>query len=226
MGKKFTALMLALALCLTFAVPAATAGTATSKVKLPASWTALNVRAGAGTNYPVVTWVADGDKIDIVQEGASWSKIKVVKNGKTGYIKNAYIENHSGGTPTDPGTIGTATAGSVSGNGVNLRTGPGTSYDKIVSLSKGAKVKIWSESGNWYYVTTSGNAKGWMSKNYISEGFAMTTTANVNFRKSANGTVIETLSKGTNVTVLSITGSWSKVKVGSTTGYVYNQYLK
>jgi SH3-like domain-containing protein len=96
----------------------------------------------------------------------------------------------------------------------------------VLSLSKGAKVKIWSESGNRYFVTTSGNARGWMSKTYVSSGYAMTTTVNVNLRKSANGAVIKTLSAGTKVEVISITGSWSKVKVGSTTGYVYNKYMK
>jgi hypothetical protein len=34
------------------------------------------------------------------------------------------------------------------------------------------------------------------------------------------------LAKGTKVSVESITGSWSKVTTGSTSGYVYNTYLK
>lgn len=224
MGKKLTALVLALVFCLTLALPAMADG-ATTSVKLPASWTALNVRAGAGTNYDVITWVSDGEKIDVVKEGATWSKITVARNGKTGYIRNAYIENLPGDV-IEPSTDGTALAGAVSGGSVNMRTGPGTGYGKVASLTKGAKLRIWEESGNWYYVTALSGEKGWMSKTYISLGYAMTTTANVNFRKSANGTVIETLQKGTDVEVVSVTGSWSKVKVGSTTGYVFSKYIQ
>ncbi len=224
MGKKLTALVLTLVFCLTLAMPAMAYG-ATTSVKLPATWTALNVRAGAGTNYAVVTWVSDGEKIDVVKEGATWSKITVARNGKTGYIRNAYIEDLPGDT-TEPSTDGTALTGAVSGSRVNMRTGPGTGYGKITSLTKGAKLQIWEESGNWYYVTALSGEKGWMSKTYISLGYTMTTTANVNFRKSANGTVIKTLEKGTDVEVISVTGSWSKVKVGSTTGYVFSKYIR
>ena len=223
MKKKLTCLVLTLVLCLTALMPAALAGSATS-VTLPKGWTALNVRAGAGTNYDVVTWVSDGEQIEVIKEGTSWSKITVARNGKTGYIRNAYIAD-LGGSSSDPDTTGTATAGTVSGGSVNMRKGPGTGYGKITSLTKGTKVQIWDESGNWYYVSTLSGTKGWMSKTYISLGYTMTTTANLNFRKSANGTIIRTLAKGTQVEVLSVTGSWSKVKVGSTTGYVYNKYI-
>jgi N-acetylmuramoyl-L-alanine amidase len=173
----------------------------------------------------VVTWVADGEKIDVVKKGADWSKITVARNDKTGYIRNEYIEYSSDGT-TEPSTDGTALAGVVSGGSVNMRTGPGTGFGKIKSLSKGTKLKIWEESGNWYYVTALSGEKGWMSKTYVSQGYAMKTTASVNFRKSANGAVISTLEKGTDVEVISVTGSWSKVKVGSTTGYVFSKYIQ
>lgn len=228
MGKKLICLVITLVLCLTAVMPAAMASTASSYVKLPASWTALNVRAGAGTNYAVVTWVANGDGIDVVKEGSTWSKITVAKNGKTGYINNSFIKGlSSGSTATSaPETKGTAAAGRVSGNYVNMRKGAGTNYGKVATLTKGTKVQIWDESGNWYYVTTLSGKKGWMSKTYIATGFTMKTTANLNFRESANGALIKTLNKGTEVDVISITGSWSKVKVGSTTGYVYNKYLK
>ncbi len=228
MGKKMACLVLTLVLCLTVLMPAALAGTPTSFVKLPAGWTALNVRAGAGTNYAVVTWVKDGDEIDIIHQGSTWSKITVSRNGKTGYIKNTYIKDLSENpaTPSDPGTVGTASAGSVSGNRVNMRKGPGSGYAWVSTLTKGTKVQIWGESGNWYFITTLSGTKGWMSKTYIASGYSMTTSANLNFRQSANGTVISTLSAGTTVEVISITGGWSKVKVGSTTGYVYNKYLK
>ncbi len=226
MGKKLVALVLSLVLCLAVAAPVALAVT-TTRVVLPSTMGGLNVRSGPGTNYAVAGWVIDGDEIEIVKQGASWTKIYVERSGKTGYIRNAYIKGLSDQPgPVDPSPSGTASAGRVTGRGVNLRKGPGTSYAAVTTLSSGAKLRIWDESGNWYYVTTLTGAKGWISKTYVASGYTMITSARVNLRKSANGELIKTLPSGTQVTVVSITGTWSKVKVGSTNGYLFNNYLR
>ncbi|WP_139892159.1 SH3 domain-containing protein [Bacillus sp. D386] len=54
------------------------------------------------------------------------------------------------------------------------------------------------------------------------------TTANLNLRKSASKTasIITTIPKGKQVTYLSKSGSWYKVKYGTKTGYVSSSYLK
>ncbi len=224
MKKKLVALVLAMTLCLLAVAPAAVAGTATSFVKLPSTMGGLNVRSGPGTNYKVAGWVVDGDEIDLIKVGSTWTKITVLRTDKTGYIRNSYIEDLSDGDA--PSTSGTATAGRVTGNGVGLRKGAGTGYARVAKLSIGTKLKLWDESGNWYYVTTLSGTKGWVSKTYVATGYTMTTSANVNLRKSANGKVVKTLAKGTKVSVESITGGWSKVTAGSVSGYVFNAYLR
>ena len=54
------------------------------------------------------------------------------------------------------------------------------------------------------------------------------TTANLNMRKSANtkAAKILTIPKGKQVTYISKSGSWFKVKYGTKTGYVSSSYLK
>ena len=229
MKKKTLTLVLALMVALLACTPVAMAGTPTSFVDLPSGFTALNVRSGPGTNYSVAGWVVDGDEIDLLKIGDSWTKIQVIRSGRVGYIKNIYIDDlqggSSGGTST-PSTSGTATAGRVTGGGVNMRKGPGTGYAKVTTLSSGTPLKLWDSSGNWYYASTLGGTKGWISKTYVATGYTAYTTTRVNMRKSANGELIRTLSAGTKVSVQSITGTWSKVKVGSTTGYVFSKYLK
>ncbi|MEA4898146.1 SH3 domain-containing protein [Bacillota bacterium Meth-B3] len=227
MGKKLVALVLSLVLCLAVAAPVALAGTPTTQVVLPSTMGGLNVRSGPGTNYSVAGWAIDGDEISIVKQGATWTKIYVERSGKTGYIRNAYIKE----LPDQPGEVdpspeGTAKAGRVTGRGVNLRKGPGTNYAAVATFRSGAKLRIWDESGNWYYVTALTGAKGWISKTYVASGYTMITSARVNLRKSANGELIKTLPSGTQVTVVSITGNWSKVKAGSVSGYLFNNYLR
>ena len=224
MKRKLVALALSMILCLLAATPVALAGTPTSFVKLPSTMGGLNVRSGPGTNYKVAGWVVDGDEIDLIKVGSTWTKITVLRTDKTGYIRNDYIKDLADGDA--PSTSGTATAGRVTGKGVGLRKGAGTGYVKVATLSLGTKLRLWDESGNWYFVTTLSGKKGWISKTYVATGYTMTTSASVNLRKSANGEIVKKLAKGTKVSVESVTGSWSKVTAGSTSGYVYNTYLK
>ncbi len=67
---------------------------------------------------------------------------------------------------------------------------------------------------------SSGSAAG-------STGDTGTITAGVNVRAEAKSgsTILGTLSKGTKVTVLGISGSWVHVKSGSLTGYVFEDYI-
>ncbi len=232
MGKKLGVLLLALVLCLgAFAPLSALAGTPTTFVTLPAGMTALNVRAEPSTSSAVVTWVYDNSEIDLLNVGTEWTKIRTITNQNTGYIKNKYILELPNGPkdpdgPLNPDKSGVAQAGLVTGGGVNVRKGPAAGYAKVTSVSSGAKLRIWGDSGNWYFVTTANGKDGWISKTYVKLGYAAATTARVNFREAVNGGLIKTLPAGTKCTVLGISGTWSKVKVGTTTGWVFSKYLR
>ena len=60
-----------------------------------------------------------------------------------------------------------ADAGVVTGNGVNLRSGPGTGYSIYACLPKGTYVTVNGVEGGWYKVTYNGKT-GYMSKDYVS----------------------------------------------------------
>lgn len=55
----------------------------------------------------------------------------------------------------------------VTGNRVNVRTGPGTSFGKIGQLSRGARVKGLTSKDGWTEISSS-VGKGWMSSKYLS----------------------------------------------------------
>ena len=57
-------------------------------------------------------------------------------------------------------------AGTVTGAGVALRSGAGTSYSPVATLSKNTSVTIAGKSGDWYYVKT-GGMTGYVSASYI-----------------------------------------------------------
>ena len=52
-------------------------------------------------------------------------------------------------------------------DGVNLRGGPGTSYDRIALIEFGAEVEAAAKDGNWTFVHVAGKY-GWISADYLS----------------------------------------------------------
>ena len=64
----------------------------------------------------------------------------------------------------------TITVGTVATNSspLSVRKGPGTSYTKIGSLTKGSQVTIIGEEGDWYKILF-GSGEGYVYKTYISD---------------------------------------------------------
>ncbi|XZJ61687.1 SH3 domain-containing protein (plasmid) [Clostridium perfringens] len=129
---------------------------------------ALNMRSGPGSNYGVIGTLCNNDEVEIIKEVDGWYEIKF--NGKVGYASKSYItivnEGSNNGTESE---IKEGTVYGVSTN-LNLRTGPGTSYQVIGYLLSGDKVKILGEENGWYKVqfnASTGTKNGYVSKDYI-----------------------------------------------------------
>ena len=207
------------------------ASSKSATVYVSANGGTLNLRKGPGTNYGIAGYVSHGDKITVQAAGSTWSQVKVNATGKIGYIKNKYIttsssskdDGSSNPSSCQYGKITTKTAAGA----VNIRKGAGTSYASVGTVTRGTLLRIDAESGNWYKVSTYTGLSGYVSKNYVTMGISAKTTANVNMRKGASSSYacLTTLSKGSTVTVYSITNNWAYVKWGNTNGYVSANYL-
>ena len=129
---------------------------------------ALNMRSGPGGNYGVIGTLRNNDKVEIIKEVDGWYEIKF--NGKVGYVSKSYItivnEGANNGTES---VIKEGTVYGVSTN-LNVRTGPGTSYQVVGYLLSGDKVKILGEENGWYKIqfnASTGTKNGYVSKDYI-----------------------------------------------------------
>ena len=69
----------------------------------------------------------------------------------------------SSGSSSSTTYIGT---GVITANSLNVRSGAGTSYSVVGSLSKNTKVGITKTSGSWYKIKA-GSLVGWVSADYI-----------------------------------------------------------
>ena len=74
------------------------------------------------------------------------------------------------GGGTNTGTVTSGSKGTIvnAGGGLNIRSGPGTTYDKVASAQNGAEVTILGEENGWYKIKYNNTDTGYVSKDYVS----------------------------------------------------------
>ena len=123
----------------------------------------VNFRSGAGTNYSSIGKLNKGDKIEYLGESGSWVKARY--SGKTGYVYGSYVGEY---TSTNTKYV-TATT-------LNVRSGAGTNYSIIGSLSKGTKVEVISTTNGWSKIKYNGST-GYVSSQYLSSSASDNSTS-------------------------------------------------
>lgn len=121
----------------------------------------LNVRTQPSTGAPVAASLKKGSYITLVSGSGSWWKVEYAK-GKYGYCHKDYI------------TVvqGTGVTVNVRSGSLNVRSGPGTGYDRVSSLYAGEQVIHLSSSGSWSRVLYHGTKTGYVSSQYLSGYYA------------------------------------------------------
>lgn len=130
---------------------------------------AVNFRSGPSTSYSSLGSFNKGDKVEYLGTSGSWVKVKY--NNKTGYVYGSYVGNYA--TITQYVTATT----------LNVRSGAGTSYSVLGSLSKGTKVEVISTTNGWSKINYNGSI-GYVSSQYLSssstDSSTSTTSSSVN----------------------------------------------
>ncbi|MDI6733418.1 MAG: SH3 domain-containing protein [Planctomycetota bacterium] len=115
----------------------------------------LNLRAGAGTNYPVIRLVAKGEKLVVVNDQKGWLEVRIPENTKC-WITKKYVERVD-----KKKSLGVVKVGRI-----NVRSSPQTGENIIGHINEGTTVKITGEKGEWYQITPTDNLTGWTSKKH------------------------------------------------------------
>jgi uncharacterized protein YgiM (DUF1202 family) len=127
---------------------------------------ALNVRSGPGTSYSKIDCIFAGKKVTLLSLSNGWYNISY--DGKTGYVSAEYIDvSDTDPTPSGGGSTGDTKTGYVNASSLNVRTGPGTNFDRIGLLYSGDTVSITGETNGWYQIDYRGQV-GYVSGDYIS----------------------------------------------------------
>lgn len=130
----------------------------TAKTGVIVNTTELRIRAGAGTKYDEVGKLKKGDQVVILETAkvgsATWGRIE------KGWIHMHYVKLDGGEVPG--GTI----SRTVTTDGLKIRAGAGTNYDKIGTYNKGDVVLIYEQT------TVKGRPwgrtdRGWICLEYV-----------------------------------------------------------
>ena len=153
------------------------------------------------------------------------------------YFDRAPIDNTTTVSESTGSNQAAATTLTVTGNGVNIRSGPGTGYESIGSVNKGDKLFSKGKSNNWYMVEY-GNTTGYIIEDYVTiehggfytvvdSGTLSVNGTDVNIR-SGPGTEYQSIGKVSRGTTLTITGksdNWYQVSYNGGTGYIIEDYV-
>lgn len=149
------AILLLVLLCLPVGAQAATLNSKAGAVTTASG--PLNVRAQASSGASVVASLKKGSYITLISKSGSWWKVEYAK-GQYGYCHSDYVTIVEG-TPV--------TVTTKSGN-LNVRSGAGSSYSKVATLSRGETVIFLRASGGWSRVLFHGTRTGYVSSQYLS----------------------------------------------------------
>ncbi|WP_285765503.1 SH3 domain-containing protein [Peribacillus sp. SI8-4] len=206
--------------------------TVTSKV--------VNVREGAGLSFPIVKKIAQGESYPIIKEDGDWFEIQIGSN-ETGWVANWLVERKSGTSVAKKGSG----QGTITGSSVRVRTGPGTTFQTVGSLTRGTAVAIIEKNQNWIKIK-SADLEGWVSSDYlktdagsggtvkkekakkeaVQSGVTLVDRLNVRSEPSKNGSTLGKLDKNTSVTVHRIKNDWAEIDFQGVQGWVAVTYLQ
>ena len=136
----------------------------------------VNIRSGPATTYDKYGQVHKDDELVYLGEHTSDDWYKVEYQGKTAWIMGSFFQL-TGSKSTNVGTLDGYTVRTlqgidVTGNPVNIRSGPSTSYDKYGKVYKGdilpyLGVKDTSTSDTWYKIIFEGR-EAWILGTFAS----------------------------------------------------------
>ncbi len=131
-------------------------------------------------------------------------------------------------------TYAEATVVTVDTNVLNMRSGPGLTYEVIDSLKRGDQVTVLSSSGDWLQVQ-SGNKTGWVAQWLTAkkrEGTAhasmivsQVNSLNVRAEPSIGSAILARMSAGDEAVMTDQKDDWIRVSFKGVSGWVHEDYI-
>lgn len=208
---------------------------------------ALNVRRGPGTGYPVIGRKTQNQSVRVTHHDGSWRRI--LWDGGGAWVHGAYLRRGSSST-TSSGSDDVNVAdydALISAFALNVRTGPGTGYSVIGTRYRNQRVRVTHRNGSWRRIVWSGGRAAYVHGNYlskvasnsggstsggrpdinVSDYLAYVSASTLSVRRGPATSYARThlLARNTPLEVTHHNGSWARVRFfNGSTGYVHRNY--
>lgn len=113
----------------------------------------VNLRSGPGTQYELVGTLSKDTRVEVIQSRNGWQQIQY--GDVQGWITGEYL------------TVTQSPKLQVTGDMVNLRSGPGANYPKVGQAKKGEILTLVDTCDQWYQIRTAAGLQAYISANYI-----------------------------------------------------------
>lgn len=171
----------------------------------------LNLRSGPGTDYDMLTTIPADAELTITGTESGWYKTSY--DGVSGYVSGDYV-TLTDKTPAEPEpSTGTLKTDGVS---LNMRSGPGTDFDKLTAIPADAVLTITGTENGWYKTSYNG-AAGYVSSDYVvlSSSTSGSSSSSGNKSTTSNNTTSGTSSSSGSSTSANNSSSSSSSDLGS-----------
>lgn len=185
--------------------------------------------------------------IGVITKGADWSRVKY--GDKVGYVMTKFLADTTStpapSTPAPGNTLqcyGKVTT--ANGGGLNMRSGPATTYGRIASIKNGGVVEVYDKGAVWSRIKYNGTF-GYVMSQYLTfsaerpsenpdpvipsgaKAQVNTTAGSLNMRAGMGTTyaLIGKIPQKAYVEVLTYGPSWCYVSYNGLKGYVMTTYL-
>ena len=173
--------------------------------------TDLNLRAGTGLDYPILTTLPKGTVFSILGEvGGNWLHVRA--GDQEGYVYRSYTQlPRAGKTATE----------------IAVRSTPGETLPIVTALYEDTQLLVFGEEGGWHEVIALGMA-GYVPVEAVLFPQIGKTTDSVNLRMGASteSRILEVLPPGTQVHIWQSQSGWLYVADTMRSGYLYSAYVQ
>lgn len=165
----------------------------------------------------------------VVREIRRWVNAPSSDNTSSG--TSSQTENSSGFSGGDTHSDSSVTRYVADADGyANVRTGRGTNYSVVGSLSNGARVHVYRLRNGWYQIASGDYSGYYISQNTLSKDYSADTEAvytvsepdgyaNVRTGRGTAYSVAGSLSNGNRVRVKNLRDGWYEIATGEYEGY-------
>lgn len=123
--------------------------------------------------------------------------------------------------------------GEITGKRVNVRSGPGKNFTRVLKVNKGYKVLVTGRHGEWLRIRVPDECLLWIWKDYVkldeetNTGTVTDDNVNVRIAPKLGADVVGQVDEGSQVAVTGGEGDWYEIKPPPTTSaWVHSDYVK